>query len=57
MDTLVHGFQFNNPNNTYNHESVGIGFVDDGTLGCTEKRDNTPTGTSIIEDIKVSTKG
>jgi len=56
MDTLVHGFQFTNPSRKSKYKSVGMGFVDDVTLGCTEIKQNREKGISKIDNITVSTQ-
>ena len=39
LDQVSGGFQFLSPNRETRHESNGMGFVDDVTLGCTENED------------------
>ena len=56
MGTLVNGFQFTNPTRKSKYKSVGMGFVDDVTLGCTETVQNREKGISKIDNITVSTQ-
>ena len=35
LDTLNSGMQFRSPNKSRTYKSIGMGYVDDVTLGCT----------------------
>ena len=60
LDTLTHGMQFHSPSRKTKHKSPGMGFVDDVTLGCTNKFQNKTNdkeylnqdeGTTVLQQI------
>ena len=50
LDELTHGIQFKSPTGRCSHKSLGMGFVDDVTLGCTRKYETEDNNKIFEED-------